>query len=111
MKVDLAQQLGLEQRHMQIVMDLLARHVPERTVYAFGSRTFGHARRYSDLALAIAGEKPLRATEHYDLVDAFDESMLPIEVDVLDLNDVEEGFRKRIEPDFVLLQQRFGVNP
>lgn len=80
MNGDLAHQLGLEQRH-----------------------------RYSDLDLALAGEKPLRAVHRCDLLDAFDESMLPIEVDVVDLNDVDVSFRSRIEPDFLLIKEQGEV--
>ena len=95
---------GLEQRHLEIVKSLLHEHVPNRPVWAFGSRTFGRARRYSDLDLAIGGSAPLETGIRLDLMDAFDRSMLPIEVDVVDLNDVDGSFRKRIEPDFVELQ-------
>lgn len=106
---DLAHQLGLEQRHLQVVLDILNRYAPDHTVYAFGSRAFGQARRYSDLDLAVAGEKPLRAAHRCDLIDAFDESMLPIEVDVVDLNDVDVSFRSRIEPDFLLIKEQGEV--
>lgn len=109
MNSDLAPQLGLEQRHMQIIEDLLARYVPDRPVWAFGSRTFGRARRYSDLDLAVGGETQLSAAVRWDLIDAFDESMLPIEVDVVDLNDVDVSFRSRIEPDFLLVQEQGEV--
>jgi predicted nucleotidyltransferase len=102
---DAAMQLGLEPRHMQIVTDLLAEYVPSRPVWAFGSRTFGRARRYSDLDLAIGGTTPLPVSARFDLSDALDASMLPIEVDVIDLNDVDSSFRQRIAPDLLLIQE------
>jgi predicted nucleotidyltransferase len=105
---DIATTLGLTPRHYKIVTDLLAKHVAGRPVWAFGSRTFGQARRYSDLDLAIGGSAPLPAATEYELIDAFDDSMLPIEVDVIDLNDVDAEFRRRIEPDFLLLQAGQG---
>ena len=99
-----AAQLGLEQRHLEIVAGLLEQYVPNRPVWAFGSRTFGRARRYSDLDLAVGGTSPLVTGVRLDLMDAFDRSLLPIEVDVVDLNDVEESFRSRIQPDFIEMQ-------
>jgi hypothetical protein len=39
----------------------------------------------------------------YELVDAFDESDLPIEVDLIDLNEISAEFRERIEPEFIAL--------
>ncbi len=100
----LAERLGLEARHFQIVEDLLLKHVPDRPVWAFGSRTFGRARRYSDLDLAVGGAAQLPIGVRYDLADELEQSMLPIEVDVVDLNDIDNSFRLRIEPDFLLIK-------
>ena len=100
----LAERLGFAPRHMALVTELLARHVPSRPVWAFGSRTFQRARRFSDLDLAIGGSAPLAVGVRMELLDAFDASMLPVEVDVVDLNDVDGMFRSRIEPDFLLIQ-------
>ncbi len=102
----LADRLGLEVRHLQIVTDLLHKHVPNRPVWAFGSRAFGRARRYSDLDLAVGGVGKLAIGTRYDLTDELEESMLPIEVDVVDLNDIDDSFRSRIEPDFLLIENR-----
>ena len=35
-----------------------------------------------------------------DLADAFEASMLPVEVDTIDLNDVDGMFRSRIDAPF-----------
>ncbi len=99
-----APRLDLDHRHLQIVTSLLKEYVPDRPVWAFGSRTFGRARRYSDLDLAVGGETKLDTGTRLDLMDAFDQSMLPIEVDVVDLNEVEDSFRSRIQPDFLNIQ-------
>lgn len=104
MHEQLAERLGLQARHLQIVEELLDKHVPDRPVWAFGSRTFGHARRYSDLDLAVGGGAQLPIAVRYDLADELEQSMLPIEVDVVDLNDVDNSFRLRIEPDFLLIK-------
>ena len=101
---DIAAALGLAPRHYKVVMDVLEKYVADRPVWAFGSRAFGQARPYSDLDLAIGGNGPLSAATTYQLIDAFDDSMLPIEVDVIDLNNVDAEFRRRVEPDFLLLQ-------
>ena len=96
--------LGLSSDELGIVLGLLSEYVPGRPVWAFGSRTFGRAKRRSDLDLAVGGTERLPAGVRSDLADAFDESDLPIEVDVIDLHDITPSFRKRIEPDFVPLQ-------
>ena len=53
----------------------------------------------------MGGAAALSPATRMDLADAFDASMLPVEVDVIDLNDVDGSFRARIEPDFLLLQK------
>lgn len=111
MTENLAERLGFAPRHMHLVMELLASYVPGRPVWAFGSRTFGKASRFSDLDLAVGGPTPLPSGARMDLADAFDASMLPVEVDVIDLNDVEGRFRSRIEPDFLLVQEPDKVKP
>jgi predicted nucleotidyltransferase len=105
MKREIAEKLALSERHAQMIEDLLRDHIPDRPVWAFGSRTFGRARRYSDLDLAIGGTASMSASLEYDLEEAFDQSLLPIEVDLVDLNDVSDTFRARIEPYFVPVQE------
>ena len=97
-------ELGLTAEELGIVRRLLAAYVPGRPVWAFGSRTFGRARRRSDLDLAVGGDAPLSLAERTELNYALEESDLPIEVDVVDLNEITPEFRKRIEPDFFSLQ-------
>ena len=85
---------------------ILRAHLPDRPVWAFGSRATGkRLRRFSDLDLVVGGNKAmpmlLRATLH----EAFDESRLPFKVDLADLATLASDFRARIEPDLVLVQE------
>lgn len=95
--------LVLSPDDLAIVREVVQRHVPDRPVFAFGSRTRGHSRHLSDLDLAVGGNTPLPLGLHYDLKESFTESDLRILVDVIDLHDIDPGFRNRIEPDFVPL--------
>ncbi len=76
---------------------ILKRHVPDRAVWAFGSRARSKARPYSDLELAILGEQPLGLDLSAALVDDFRESDLPWKVDVVDWATTSESFRRIIE--------------
>jgi len=88
--------LDLEPRELATVRAILARHVPNCTVCAFGSRVRGTARRTSDLDLAIMTERPLDAGRMADLREAFSESDLPFLVDLVDWAATGEGFRRII---------------
>jgi amidophosphoribosyltransferase len=105
--------LDLPDNDRQIVERILKARVPDRPVYAFGSRTQGRARRRSDLDLAVGGSQELPLASRADLAEDFTESDLPIFVDMVDLNAVDETFRSRIERDFVPIQRvsGAGTNP
>lgn len=86
-----------------IVHEILGKYVPSRPVFVFGSRANGRAKRRSDLDLAIGGEGALTTRVLGQLAEAFDQSDLPIEVDVVDVNEVSETFRSRMMSEWVEL--------
>ncbi len=93
----------LAPKHRYLLLTLLQRHVPDRTVWAFGSRATGkYLRRFSDLDLAV--EHSLPSQIRSDLLEALDDSDLPVKVDLVELDRVDAAFAARIRPDFVALQ-------
>jgi type I restriction enzyme S subunit len=90
--------------HLQIVSDIVQRHVPSHAVWAFGSRATGNAKPYSDLDLAIITDRPLPLATLAALAEAFSESDLPWRVDVIDWATTGEAFRAIIARDKVVLQ-------
>ena len=84
-------------------------YAPDCEVRAFGSRVTGGARPYSDLDLAIIGEAPLGLVSLGLIKEAFEESDLPIRVDVIDWHDTSESFRKIIESNCVPLADSTGA--
>ena len=97
--------IDLSPVHLAIVEGILAEHVPECEVRAFGSRATWNAKDYSDLDLAVVGEGPLPRGALARLKEAFEESRLPMRVDVVDWNAIADGFREAIESDCVLVQE------
>ena len=95
--------VNLQPRHEAIVRDILQRFVPDRSVWAFGSRAAGKGRRYSDLDLAVMGDEPLPPPTLRALKEAFEESDLPFRVDVLDWADTEPHFQEIIAATHVAL--------
>ena len=84
--------------------------MPECEVRAFGSRVTWTAKDYSDLDLAVVGEGPLDWRALGRLKEAFEESELPMRVDVLDWHAISESFQKVVERDYVVLRQGLGLN-
>ncbi len=88
----------------QLVREILAAHVPDREVRAFGSRVGGPCRPYSDLDLMILGDTALGLETRAALREAFSESLLPWKVDLLDWASAEEEFRALVAKRSVLIQ-------
>ena len=88
----------------QIVRDILQRYVPDREVWAFGSRAKWTAKEFSDLDIAIIGDKPLSIALTADLREAFQESALPFKVDIVDWANITPSFRQVIQAAKIQIQ-------
>ncbi|MCL4461608.1 MAG: nucleotidyltransferase domain-containing protein [Nitrospirae bacterium] len=97
--------LDIRPDHMEIVRNILENVIPEREVWAFGSRVNGTARKTSDLDLVVIGVHPLEFQTLGRLLDAFSASDLPYKVDVVDWSRTGEGFRTIIVSNHVVLQK------
>ncbi len=97
--------IDLSPRHLATVKSILAEHVPECEVRAYGSRARWTARDYSDVDLAVVGKGPLDRGVIADLKEAFQDSDLPMRVDVLDWHGVSVEFRDAIRAEAVVLAQ------
>jgi predicted nucleotidyltransferase len=97
--------VDLDEKYLLEIKRILKKLVPECEVRAFGSRTNGTAKKYSDLDIVLMAREKLEAKRLTGLKDAFSESDLPIVVDVLDWHNVTENFREIIKKDWEILQQ------
>jgi len=96
-------QLTPEQK--KIVLEILQRHVPDRPVFAFGSRVKGRTKPFSDLDLAIMGDAPLPLNIEGDLREDFSASDLPFRVDLVDWATTSDEFRQVIKRDGEIFYQ------
>ena len=98
--------IDLNPTHLETVRQILAEHVPGCEVRAFGSRATWTAKDYSDLDLAIVGDAALDWSTLGRLREAFEESDLPIQVDVLDWHGISQSFRQVIGRDCEIVQKQ-----
>ena len=68
---------------LAMVQEILREYVPEREVRAYGSRVSGQPRPFSDLDLFICGPEPPDVAALDGLIEALEESDLPINVDAV----------------------------
>lgn len=98
--------LQLAERHLDILRQLLAAHVPQAEVWAYGSRVTGGAHEGSDLDLVVRLAPDSATTEGLiNLRLALEESRLPMLVDIHDWARLPASFHANIEKDYVVLQE------
>ena len=97
--------IDVNPNHLETIKRILAGHVPECEVRAFGSRVTWTAKDYSDLDLTIVAPRQLEPDVRRRLKEAFEESDLPFRVDVIDWHAISESFRKVIEKQYDVVQR------
>lgn len=79
---------------------------PGVQVFAFGSRVHGrNLKLYSDLDLCLRGAAPVPAAILSKLNEAFEDSLLPFKVDLIDWTVISPEFRAAIIADLEPLPQ------
>ena len=96
--------IDLDPAVLDRVRAILREHVPEYEVWAFGSRVTERAKTFSDLDLAVIAPTPLPTRRLALLAHAFEESDLPIKVDLVDWHDASATFRQRLGAAHEILQ-------
>jgi uncharacterized protein len=97
--------IDLKTEHLLMVQRILADQNPFAQVWAFGSRVTGTAKKFSDLDLAIDAGRDLSFLEMANLREEFQESDLPMSVDLVDLHMVQPAFHKLVKAQRVLVQE------
>jgi len=97
--------LDLRPEWLDIILKIIATHLPEAEVIAYGSRVTGSAHEGSDLDLAVRNiSNPLIALCNLaEVRDAFSESNIPVLVDILDWAQIPDSFREEIEQSGVVI--------
>lgn len=97
--------LDVRADHLAMIQAVLRHHVPDREVWAFGSRVKGSARPTSDLDLCILGETSVGFTVLGRLMDGFSESNVPYKVDVIEWATIGPEFRDVVCEEKVVLHR------
>jgi uncharacterized protein len=92
--------IRLDARETLIVREILQTHLPDREVWVFGSRIGETPKPYSDLDLVVQGEDALPPATLSALKEAFEESNLGFQVDVIEWASIGESFRQIIAANY-----------
>lgn len=101
---DAVRTIDLQDAHRVMVLQIIRQRLPDITVWVYGSRARGSARRYSDLDLMLDNNGTLiPGSVLGSLEEDFDESDLPIIVELHDMAATDEAFLERVRKDFLRL--------
>jgi predicted nucleotidyltransferase len=106
----MTKKLDITQEARSLLLELIARHLPNTTIWAYGSRVKGTARPQSDLDI-VAFLQPNQKAKIAELAEAFEESALPFRVDLFVWDEVPEPFRKNILDEHIVLVKASDPNP
>ena len=95
--------IDLSPEHLQEVRAILTRHIPGREVWVFGSRAKGTAKPTSDLDLCVLGHEPLTMRVYGPMRIAFEDSVLPMKVDIVEWATIAPEFRRIIEGSHAII--------
>jgi len=98
-------QLDLSEEELHEVLSILKQYVPECEVWAYGSRVKGLSHATSDLDLVVLHTHAPTSIvcQLTKLRQAFQESTLPIFIDVMDWTRLPEDFRQEIQTKHIKL--------
>lgn len=96
--------IDIRSDHLEIVKQILEKHLAGYEVWAFGSRITGKAKKFSDLDLVVITTKPLPTLTIALLKENFSESDLPFKVDVLDWSTISDEFKRRIKQKYEVIK-------
>ena len=101
--------LDLPEQYRRAVEALLREHVPDAEVWAYGSRVNGMSHEGSDLDLVLRAPGLERlGGGYYDLLEAFQESNIPVLIQAHDWAGLPESFHTEIERNYVVVQEGGG---
>jgi len=95
--------LAVSPEQEQKLLTILERHIPDATVWAYGSRVTGTARPNSDLDL-VAFTGPAHAAQLSELREELSECNLPFIVDLHVWDEIPRHFQENIRESYHVLQ-------
>jgi type I restriction enzyme S subunit len=96
--------IDLEPRHLKKIRSIFAGHLPYKKVWAYGSRVKRTASNTSDLDCVVFGATD---SEIANAREAFDESDIPFEIQLLNWDTIPDDFKKNIKEGYFILQNKW----
>lgn len=89
----------MKDKDQHIIMDIIKKYLPTVRIYLFGSRARGDYAAESDIDIALDAGKKIDQYKLGQIKEEIEESTIPFTVDVVDLYNISEDFKKNILKD------------
>lgn len=90
--------IDLEEKYINFIREMVKKYLQDCKIYLFGSRVKNTAKKYSDIDIALKADN-LNEKILLKIKNEFEDSTLPYEVDIIDLNNISEQFKTHITDD------------
>ena len=96
-------QIDIESRYLEQVKNIINTILKDQNlkIYVFGSRATGKAKKYSDLDVALMSDTKIDGNKMSEIIIKLEDTTIPYKVDVIDLREISETFKKCIENDLI----------
>lgn len=91
----------IEDEYYNQVLLILQNYLPDFTYYIFGSRAKGTNSKYSDIDIAVSGKNKVSFDTLAAINSEFEKSLIPYEIDIIDLNSISESFKASIQNSLI----------
>jgi len=85
------------------LLKIIRNFLPDVHVLAFGSRVHGHHKRYSDLDIALKGDRPIEQRFLGYIQEHCDQSNIPYKIDIMDYQHLSLEFKEIIDRNAIEL--------
>jgi len=94
--------IDIESRYLKIIRDAFLQYLPNKKVWAYGSRVKGTSHQRSDLDCVV-----FNATDReiYEAKEFFDNSEIPFIIQLLNWEKIPEDFKNNIKQKYFILQE------
>ncbi len=95
--------LDLDKKQLDILKEIIQQHIPDKTVWVYGSRVTWKANEVSDIDLTVFD---CTDSQIYRLKETLEESDLLFTVDVMNWEEIPNNFKTNIKKQYVVLQEK-----
>ena len=97
------QLIDLAPKQLGLLKKIIKQHIPDKTVWVYGSRVTWEADEVSDIDLTVFDCTNVQIDE---LKETLEESNLLISVDVMNWEEIPDNFKTNIKKQYVVLQEK-----